>query len=45
VLKRRGISVDDASRQRIESCTDQETLEKWADRIVDVKTTEELFED
>lgn len=45
ILKRRGILVDDRSRQRIESCTDQDTLEKWADRIVDIEAIEELFED
>lgn len=45
ILKRRGIPVDDHSRRRIESCTDQDTLEKWADRTVDVETVGQLFED
>lgn len=45
LLKRRGIPVDDTSRERIKSCTDQDTLEKWADRTLDVDTVEQLFED
>lgn len=45
LLKRRGIPVDDHSRRRIESCTDQDTLEKWADRTVDVEKVDQLFED
>lgn len=45
LLNRRGIPVDDHSRRRIESCTDQDTLEKWADRTVDVETVGQLFED
>ena len=45
LLKRRGVAVDDASRERIESCTDQETLERWADRTLDATTVEDLFKE
>lgn len=45
LLKRRGIPVDDHSRRRIESCSDQATLEKWADRTLDVDTVEQLFDE
>lgn len=45
VLKRRGIPVDDHSRRRIESCTDQETLDTWADQAVDIDQIEELFKE
>jgi hypothetical protein len=44
-LKRRGIVVDDHSRRRIESCTDQETLDTWLDRAVDIQTIDQLFDD
>jgi len=44
VLKGRGIPVDDRSRERIESCADQTTLETWAERAGSVKSVEELFE-
>lgn len=44
-LKRRGIEVDDASRERIESCTDQETLAQWFDRALDAASVTDLFED
>lgn len=43
VLKRRKIAVDDASRKRIESCTDTTTLGTWLDRSLDATTVEELF--
>ena len=45
LLKRRGIPVDDHSRRRIESCTDQDMLEKWADRTLDIDNIKQLFED
>lgn len=44
-LKRRGINVDDASRERIQSCTDQETLGLWFDRTFEATTVEDLFKD
>jgi hypothetical protein len=45
VLKRRGVVVDDASRKRIESCTDQVTLGIWFDRSLDATTVEDLFKE
>jgi hypothetical protein len=45
ILKRRGIGVDDEARRRIESCTDLELLEKWADRTLDVDDVKQLFQD
>jgi hypothetical protein len=44
VFDRRGIEVDDASRARIESCGDAETLEAWLDRAFVVATASELFD-
>ena len=43
VLERRHVAVDEASRKRIKSCTDLETLGKWLDRSLDVKVVDELF--
>jgi hypothetical protein len=43
VLNRRGIAVDDASRERIESCTDIEVLGTWLDRSIDAKQVSDLF--
>jgi hypothetical protein len=45
VLARRKVTVDDASRQRIESCTDTKTLETWLDRSLTATKVSELFED
>lgn len=44
-LKRRSVEVDDASRERIESCTDLETLETWFDRSLDASTIDDLFKE
>jgi len=38
ILDRRGVAVDDASRQRIESCTDLETLGTRLDRSLGHET-------
>ena len=43
VLERRGIEVDDASRARIASCGDGDTLGVWLDRSVVVASASELF--
>lgn len=45
VLKRRKVAVDNASRKRIESCTDTTTLGIWLDRSIDASAVEELFKD
>ena len=44
-LERRGIKVDDASRERIQSCTDQETLGRWFDRTFEAAAVEDLFKE
>jgi hypothetical protein len=44
-LERRGIKVDDASRGRIASCTDRDTLDKWLDRTFEAGTVADLFKD
>jgi hypothetical protein len=43
ILNRRGIDVDDASRERIESCTDIEVLGTWLDRSLDATQASDLF--
>lgn len=43
VLRRRGIEVDDDSRQRVESCTDLDALDLWFDRSFDVDKADDLF--
>ncbi len=43
VLNRRGLSVDDDSRRRIESCTDLDQLDEWIDRAVTVTDVSQLF--
>jgi hypothetical protein len=45
ILKRRKVAVDDASQQRIESCTNVKTLETWPDRSLTATTVGELFQD
>jgi hypothetical protein len=45
ILKRRKVAVDDASQQRIESCTNVKTLETWLDRSLTATTVQELFKD
>ena len=44
VLDRRGITVDDGSRERIESCTDADTLSTWLDRALTATKATDLFE-
>ncbi|MBO0803063.1 MAG: hypothetical protein J2P25_08315 [Nocardiopsaceae bacterium] len=45
ILKKRHVSVDKASRELIEGCTDLKTLETWLDRSLDVEEVAELFAD
>ncbi|MBB5117499.1 hypothetical protein AF335_03025 [Streptomyces eurocidicus] len=45
VLEKRGILVPAETRERITSCTDLHTLERWMDRALTVSTADELFED
>jgi hypothetical protein len=44
VLDRRGITVDDGPRERIESCTDTDTLSTWLDRALTATKAADLFE-
>jgi hypothetical protein len=43
-LRGRGICVSDEARRRIMSCTDQDQLERWAERAGSVQTVDELFD-
>jgi hypothetical protein len=43
ILSRRGIEVDDDSRQKIESCTDLDVLDGWFDRSFDAASATDLF--
>jgi predicted transposase YdaD len=43
VLDRRGVDVDDDSRERIESCADADVLEAWLDRAFVVAKASDLF--
>jgi hypothetical protein len=45
VLRIRGISMDDATRLRIEGCTEPVLLERWLSRATTVSTAAELFLD
>jgi hypothetical protein len=44
VLDQRGVEVNDAARQRIESCTDTEILTSWLDRSLHAAQVGELFD-
>lgn len=43
VLDRRGIAVDDDSRERIETCDDVAVLDAWLDRAFAVAKASDLF--
>ncbi|MGR6972407.1 hypothetical protein ACU639_22950 [Streptomyces cynarae] len=43
ILDRRGITVPEAARERIATCTDLDTLGTWFDRALTVARAEELF--
>jgi hypothetical protein len=43
ILEHRGLSVDHDSRERIESCTDVDTLRAWHERSLAVARVDELF--
>jgi hypothetical protein len=44
ILDRRGITVDNVSRERIESCTDADTLSAWLDRALTAAKATDLFD-
>ncbi|GAA1266481.1 hypothetical protein GCM10009677_18390 [Sphaerisporangium rubeum] len=43
VLKKRGLTVTDAERQRVAGCVDIDQLEKWLDLAVTAVRVEEVF--
>lgn len=43
VLKARGLEVDDATRHRIEACTQLEQLERWVDAAATAQSIQDLF--
>ncbi|MGX1560586.1 hypothetical protein [Streptomyces sp. NPDC055506] len=43
MLEKRGIDIPEATRGRITSCTDLDTLTLWFDRSLTVGTAEDLF--
>ncbi|MFI1796894.1 hypothetical protein ACH427_05965 [Streptomyces sp. NPDC020379] len=43
VLRNRDVAVSPEVRERVSSCTDLDTLERWLDRAFIVATAEELF--
>jgi hypothetical protein len=44
ILAARGVHVDDSSRQRILSCADLTTLDRWFDRALNATTLAEVLE-
>lgn len=44
LLEARGIRVDDASRERIQNCTDVATLERWLERAVGATRLSEVLD-
>ncbi|KFA92945.1 hypothetical protein Q664_11660 [Archangium violaceum Cb vi76] len=45
ILTARGVPTDEAARQRILSCTDGETLDRWFDRALNATTLRDVLED
>ncbi|HZE42046.1 MAG TPA: hypothetical protein VE172_24890 [Stackebrandtia sp.] len=43
LLEQRGIQISEETRQRVLSCTDLETLDRWFDRAVAATSAEDLF--
>jgi hypothetical protein len=43
ILDKRGIAVDDTSRERVLSCTDLDTLDAWLDRSLTAAQVSDLF--
>ena len=43
IADRRGISLKDEERERILSCTDLETLNRWFDAALDATSADEIF--
>ena len=45
ILTARGVRVDEAARQRILSCPDVATLDRWFERSLNATTLSEVLED
>lgn len=45
VLAARGVHVGDEARQRILTCTDVTTLDRWFDRALKASTLSEVLDD
>ncbi|WNG62270.1 Rpn family recombination-promoting nuclease/putative transposase [Archangium gephyra] len=45
ILTARGVHADEAARQRILSCTDGETLDRWFDRALNATTLRDVLDD
>jgi len=45
VIEARGLTLTDTERQRIESCTDAETLDRWARAAAVASNSQSLFEE
>ncbi|KFA91647.1 Rpn family recombination-promoting nuclease/putative transposase [Archangium violaceum] len=45
ILTSRGVHVDEAARQRILTCTDMATLERWFDRALNATTLSDVLDD
>ncbi|HEX8539186.1 MAG TPA: transposase, partial [Cystobacter sp.] len=45
ILTVRGVQVDEAARQRILSCTDAATLDRWLDLSLKATTLSEVLDD
>ena len=44
IIEARGLALSPAQRERIESCQELETLERWLERAIGISSTAELFE-
>ena len=45
ILTARGVHTDEAARQRILSCTDESTLDRWFDRALNATALSEVLDD
>ncbi len=45
ILTARGVQVDEPARQRILTCTDLATLDRWFDRALNATTLAEVLDD
>ncbi|MFI6299611.1 hypothetical protein ACIBEJ_49010 [Nonomuraea sp. NPDC050790] len=43
ILQARGIPVTDQQQERIQACSDADTLDRWVKRVISVTTADELF--